>query len=60
MLRALRAEVAWGQSSQECPWNSEVLLDKDQLSSQESLESEMLCLEARSLGVPGFWVESMA
>lgn len=58
MLRALRAEVAWGQNCQECPWNSEVLLDKGQLSSQESLESEMLCLQARSLRMPGTWVES--
>lgn len=48
-----RAEVVWGQNAQECSWNSEVLLDKGQLSSQESRESEMLCLEARPLGVPG-------
>lgn len=48
-----RAEVVWGQNSQECSWNSEVLLDNGQLSSQESWDSEMLCLEARPLEVPG-------
>ena len=45
----LRAQAVWGQHSQECSWNSEVLLDKGQLSSQKSQESKMLCLEARPL-----------
>lgn len=54
------SRVVWGQNSQECSWNSEVLLDKGWLDSQESLESQMLCLHARALGMPGPWVESMA
>lgn len=35
-------------------------MDKGLLSSQESLESETLCLEVRSLRVPATWVESVA
>lgn len=49
MPGGLRAQAVWGQHSQECSWNSEVLLDKGQLSSQKSQESKMLCLKTRPL-----------